>query len=162
MQWGVKEGCIKMTNCSICKRKLSDPESVKRGIGPICYGRIRAEMEGQKNEQQEQFLPFKGDIICKRTSLGPVVNIPHCIVKHSPDGFEWGYGGSGPADLALNALAAYIGREAAEKDGLYQEFKWDFIAPMSFRGGTIKREDVAVWLAAKGIEMPGARELILA
>jgi len=157
MQWGVKEGCIKMANCSICNRKLSDPESVKRGIGPVCYGKVKAELE----EQQEQFIPFEGDIICKRTNLGPTVNIPHRHIKHSPDGFEWGYGGSGPADLALNILAAYIGKEAAEKDGLYQEFKWDFIAPMSFRGGTIKREDVAVWLAAKGIEMPGARELIL-
>ena len=146
-----------MANCSICNRKLSDLESVKRGIGPVCYGKVKAE----KEDQQEQFIPFEGDIICKRTNSGPQVNSPHRIAKHSPDGFEWGYGGSGPADLALNILAAYIGEEAAEKDGLYQEFKWDFIAPMSFRGGTIKREDVAVWLAAKGIEMPGARELIL-
>ena len=148
-----------MANCSICNRKLSDPESVKRGIGPICYGKAKAELE--ERVQQELFIPFEGDIICARTNSGPQVNIPHRIAKHSPDGFEWGYGGSGPADLALNILAAYIGKEAAEKDGLYQEFKWDFIAPMPFRGGTIKREDVAVWLAAKGIEMPGARGLIL-
>jgi len=152
-----------MKNCSICQRKLSDPESVKRGIGPVCYGKVKAESEEtvddlatkKKEDQQEQFIPFEGDIICARTNSGPQVNIPHRIVKHSPDGFEWGYGGSGPADLALNILAAYIGKEAAEKDGLYQEFKWDFIAPMPFCGGTIKREDVAVWLAAKGIEMPG-------
>jgi hypothetical protein len=149
-----------MTNCSICKRLLKDPESVKRGIGPICYGRIRAEMEEQKNEQQEQFLPFKGDIICKRTNSGPQVNIPHRIVKHSPDGFEWGYGGSGPADLALSILAAYIGREAAEKDGLYQEFKWEFIAPMPHSGGVIKKEDVVMWLTAKGISLPG-KEMVV-
>lgn len=151
-----------MKNCAICQRKLSDPESVKRGIGPVCYGKVKAELEEKKEEQQEQFVPFEGDIICKRTNSGPQVNIPHRIVKHSPAGLEWGYGGSGPADLALNALAMYIGREKAEENGLYQEFKRDFIAPMSFRGGTIRREDVAVWLAAKGIEMPGARELILA
>jgi Family of unknown function (DUF6166) len=23
------------------------------------------------------------------------------VVQHSPDGYEWGYGGSGPAELAL-------------------------------------------------------------
>ena len=151
-----------MSNCSICQRKLSDPESVKRGIGPVCYGKVKAELEEKREEQQEQFIPFEGDIICARTNSGPQVNIPHRIVKHSPDGFEWGYGGSGPAELALNILAAYIGKEAAEKDGLYQEFKWDFIAPMPYSGGTIKRKDVAIWLAARGKEMPGAREMILA
>lgn len=140
-----------MPNCSICNRKLSDPESVKRGIGPICYNRMLAERE--KEEQQEILEPFTGDIICKRTSLGPVVNIPHRIVKHS-HGFEWGYGGSGPAELALNILAAFIGRELAENDGLYQQFKWDFIANMPHAGGTIKRNDIIVWLAAKGIIVP--------
>jgi hypothetical protein len=138
-----------MTNCSICKRLLKDPESVKRGTGPICYGKAKAELE--ERVQQELFIPFEGDIICKRTNLGPTVNIPHRHIKHSPDGFEWGYGGSGPAELALNILAAYIGKEAAEKDGLYQEFKWDFIAPMPHSGGVIKKEDVVMWLTAKGI-----------
>ena len=96
-------------------------------------------------------VPFKGDIICRRTEHGPEVNIPHRFVKHSPAGLEWGYGGSGPADLALNALAAYIGRKRAEKNGLYQEFKWDFIARLPFEGGTIKRDDVMNWLKAKGV-----------
>lgn len=96
-------------------------------------------------------VPFKGDIICRRTEHGPEVNIPHRFVKHSPAGLEWGYGGSGPADLALNALAAYIGRKRAEEDGLYQEFKWDFIARLPFEGGTIKRDDVMNWLKAKGV-----------
>jgi hypothetical protein len=31
------------------------------------------------------------------------------IVNHSPDGFEWGYGGSGPAQLAFAILADYLG-----------------------------------------------------
>ena len=31
------------------------------------------------------------------------------IVRHSPDGFEWGYGGSGPADLALSIVADHLG-----------------------------------------------------
>lgn len=29
--------------------------------------------------------------------------LPH-VVKHSPSGFEWGYNGSGPSDLALSLL----------------------------------------------------------
>ena len=110
-----------------------------------------AEIGGLSNMNNDLREIAKGDIICRRTEHGPEVNIPHRFVKHSPAGLEWGYGGSGPADLALNALAAYIGRKRAEKDGLYQEFKWDFIARLPFEGGTIKRDDVMNWLKAKGV-----------
>jgi hypothetical protein len=34
------------------------------------------------------------------------------VVKHSPSGFSWGYGGSGPADLALSILVDALGIEA--------------------------------------------------
>lgn len=35
---------------------------------------------------------------------GPVLQmLPH-VAKHSPTGFNWGYGGSGPVDLALSLL----------------------------------------------------------
>ena len=33
-------------------------------------------------------------------------NLAHRIIWHSPSGFDWGYKGSGPAELALNLLAA--------------------------------------------------------
>ncbi len=35
-------------------------------------------------------------------------NVPHLGVHHSPSGFEFGYGGSGPADLALNVCQFYL------------------------------------------------------
>jgi len=37
--------------------------------------------------------------------------LPH-HVRHSPDGFSWGYGGSGPADLARCILIDALGNEA--------------------------------------------------
>jgi hypothetical protein len=43
-------------------------------------------------------MTFTEDIICERKEEGVFVNIPQTIVDHSPSGFEWGYGGSGPAD----------------------------------------------------------------
>jgi hypothetical protein len=58
----------------------------------------------------------------------------------------WGYGGSGPADFALNILAVYVGSEEAER--YYQDFKWSFVDPMP-RSGTIKRDDVLRWLEEK-------------
>jgi hypothetical protein len=90
---------------------------------------------------------FKEDIVCSRSGGGPSVNIPRRIVRHSPTGFNWGYGGSGPADLALNILSVFIGQEAAES--LYQAFKWEFIAPMPYQGGTIPRETILNWVKEK-------------
>lgn len=63
-------------------------------------------------------------------------------VKHSPDGFEWGYGGSGPADLAYAILRDYLDQNAGRPMSrarwhetmddtawaLHQEFKGAFVA----------------------------------
>lgn len=45
------------------------------------------------------------------------------VCNHSPDGFNWGYGGSGPAQLALAIKLKLTGKP----DG-YQNFKFDFVA----------------------------------
>jgi hypothetical protein len=50
------------------------------------------------------------------------------VFNHSPDGFNWGYGGSGPAQLALALLLLkYPEQEAIN---LYQEFKWEVISKL--------------------------------
>lgn len=36
----VKAYGLRTGNCAICNRELTDPESVERGIGPICAGRF--------------------------------------------------------------------------------------------------------------------------
>lgn len=48
------------------------------------------------------------------------------IVRHSPDGFNWGYGGSGAADTALSILTDCVGKDRAE--ALYQGFKERFVS----------------------------------
>ncbi len=48
------------------------------------------------------------------------------LFNHSPTGFAWGYGGSGPAQLALAILADCVGDEEALK--YYQDFKFAIIA----------------------------------
>jgi len=47
------------------------------------------------------------------------------VKNHSPDGFNWGYGGSGPSQLALAIVLKITGKS----DG-YQDFKWKHIAPL--------------------------------
>lgn len=46
---------------------------------------------------------------------------------HSPDGFSWGYGGSGPSELARALLVDHCGPGGGEP-ALYQAFKRDVVA----------------------------------
>lgn len=50
------------------------------------------------------------------------------IYNHSPDGFMWEYGGSGPAQLALAILLELTDKETALKQ--HQDFKWKHIATL--------------------------------
>ncbi len=44
----------KYGRCERCHRKLKDPDSVKRGLGPICVKKVEAELkEDGKNEMQD-------------------------------------------------------------------------------------------------------------
>jgi hypothetical protein len=59
--------------------------------------------------------------------LSPVAS--QRVWNHSPSGFAWGYGGSGPAQLALAILlAAGLPRERAVQ--YHQAFKWACIATL--------------------------------
>jgi Family of unknown function (DUF6166) len=46
--------------------------------------------------------------------------------NHSPTGFEWGYGGSGPAQLALALAASRLPDHLAHT--LHQRLKWTLVA----------------------------------
>ena len=48
------------------------------------------------------------------------------VRNHSPTGFSWGFGGSGPAQLALALLLDVLDRDEAQLR--YQAFKWDVVA----------------------------------
>ena len=56
------------------------------------------------------------------------------LQNHSPDGFSWGYGGSGPAQLAL-ALAADVLDNDADALGVYQDLKWAVVAKWPMEQG---------------------------
>ena len=61
--------------------------------------------------------------------------------NHSPTGFEWGYGGSGPAQLALAILADHL-RDDEQALNFYQRFKWAVIAELPGRGWTLTSDDI--------------------
>ena len=61
--------------------------------------------------------------------------------NHSPDGFNWGYAGSGAAQLAL-AICADILRDDHLALSLYQEFKRRLIANLTADRWTLTANDI--------------------
>jgi hypothetical protein len=51
------------------------------------------------------------------------------LYNHSPTGFEWGYCGSGPAQLALAILADHLADDRQALD-VYQRFKWAVVTKL--------------------------------
>ncbi len=74
------------------------------------------------------------------------------ISRHSPDGFQWGYGGSGPSDLALSIMVDFFEKQGLSMFALknagtcYQDFKWEFIAGVQENRFVITGEQINKWI----------------
>ena len=90
-------------------------------------------------------------------------NVPHLVTHHSPSGFEWGYGGSGPADLALNIIELCLrklGYEGPKMEcwdkshcfeaawAMHHDFKFKAIAGFPKQGGQLDWQFVVDWVQA--------------
>ena len=161
------------THCAICGRKLTNPISVRMGIGPICAGKYsrRGDLPGAEGFADGRALvsPMSvTGIYMRRADDGSVfTNVPHLVVHHSPTGFEWGYGGSGPSDLALNICEAllrqrgykgervqcYRGKCLRMAYGLHTYFRDQFIVPLPHGGGDIPYDAAQEWITKKMQEL---------
>jgi len=74
-------------------------------------------------------------------------NLPVCLdkVNHSPDGFAWGYGGSGPAQLAY-ALLFDVTNDEDKSQRYYQNYKWAVVAKLPREPWTITATSILDWL----------------
>lgn len=104
-----------------------------------------------RGEGRRAFLanaPTEGEVVLERTAGGAtrIQGVDHRLVHHSPTGLEWGYGGSGPADLALNVLGLFLAPPEAFR--LHQAFKWDHVATLPREGGRISYQVVREWIQA--------------
>jgi hypothetical protein len=140
-----------------------------------------SETLGHANFQDEYLpLPLKdhGLVMRREDGSGPrgtvKTNVPHRVQMGSPDGFEFGYGGSGPSDLALNAVEHLIQHLASEgkietpseyyteEEGqvekgrvsslafrLSQEFKSTFVASAADSGASHDFEELRNWLLSR-------------
>lgn len=90
-------------------------------------GQIQLELfhkEVQMNIYEGKAQPSGGP--CIVTVNGKTLPPRNDLRNHSPDGFQWGYLGSGPAQLSLAILAWELGDQAAMAH--YQEFKGLYIS----------------------------------
>lgn len=72
-------------------------------------------------------LPRQGRTRMSTRALTPTRSLK--IRNHSPSGFNWGYGGSGPAQLALAILLdLYPERGTAWAERYHQDFKFKIVA----------------------------------
>lgn len=168
------ESGARSLNCRRCKRPLRDPVSIARGLGPLCASLVGGDTGEASDDSLDLALlagPERHDVEIRRLPDGTVTaNVPRSVIHHSPSGWEIGYGGSGPADLALAILNAFLppasprageadelvrcyrGARSREAWRLHQDFKWDFLSGMPKDGGTITRETIERWLASKGAQ----------
>jgi hypothetical protein len=61
---------------------------------------------------------------------------------HSPNGFEWGYGGSGPAQLALALAADVLGDDEAAL-GVYQRLKFRVVGRLPAASWELAADELA-------------------
>lgn len=74
--------------------------------------------------QDEKIYSLNGQPLALEKSLA--------VVRRSPSGFNHGFGGSGPAQLAL-AICLELFDQAAAVD-FYEQFKWEHIATIGHHG----------------------------
>lgn len=156
--------------CLRCGRPLRNAKSIEWGYGAVCAAKMRiqgAEKEGNVSAINDSYIdrPITDGLILSRSADGKLAtNVPHYAVEHSPMGYEWGYGGSGPADLALNTVEAIlisIGQRGDQTeplwDGhtvseaawrLHQDFKFRFIgsAPREVGVFTLEYDVMREWI----------------
>lgn len=129
--------------CGNCGQPLTDPLSIRRGIGPDCWAKMIVRMAAEKDLAK---LPFHGDLVVRRDREGiKHISIPHMIEYHSPTDLEWGYPGSGPAELALNTLF-YFTKDRDFSFRHHQAFKTEFIEGLPKEGGRVSGETIRTWI----------------
>ena len=151
------------THCRVCGRLLTDPRSITKTLGPICARNGDHTTENGDDDVPGDFTlfePMNEGIILRRDDRGVWTNVPHVVTHHSPTGYEFGYAGSGPADLALNIVEIMLNRLGSSGErvtcwrgdcwalayALHQEFKFQFIASAPRAGLVIPYVEVEQWI----------------
>lgn len=87
-----------------------------------------------------------GDVTIHKTLIDPAKSLR--VINHSPTGFNWGYPGSGPSQLALAILLHFRDKQFALNN--YYEFRREFIEPLDQNDNfEIPISKVMQWIAGR-------------
>lgn len=155
-----------MAKCRRCNRHLKSEPWASLGIGKICSKKEQINTIKQENGDSDIIVPYDGGDIWIERIAAPTIgdngnltiavhacsgiktNVQRSVYRHSPTGFNFGYGGSGPADLALNIIAMFC-HDAKLTDFIYQDFKWNFCNQEQGTKLVIPRHKILDFIAAK-------------
>jgi hypothetical protein len=158
------------------------PHQLHEGVGvTLAYAGSRAPMTrsdwimlGWSAEDADRYAAYRQTAarVLRVTAEG--IEPLHHVVRHSPGGFEWGYTGSGPAELALAIVCDRVGlrgrgrfaEQLVTAEGRsvwaeppYQRFKFDRIAGLAKdEPWMILASEVDAWLTGCGWRLEDALE----
>lgn len=90
----------------------------------------------------------RGGFLVLQDGIGLDPRYSQAIINHSPNGFNWGYEGSGPAQLALALLLEEVGRRLAVR--FYQDFKRGVVARFqSGQGWRLSGAVIRTWVSLR-------------
>lgn len=167
------------TRCQICGRDLTDPLSVKRGIGPDCYAKLKADAELDAAYRKAR--EVLGQPAIPDTEAPPSEEVVYVLPRHeyraralrdgretrlelgietgayypkSPDGHSYGYNGSGPNQLAFDVLTDYLGEQPPP--ALRLAFVRRFVAGEGGDVWTVRASEIRGWLVERAREVVDA------
>lgn len=86
------------------------------------------------------------------TVVGIPLNPRLDLWDYSPNGFEWGYDGRGPAQLALALLADCLGDDMKALR-FHQDFKRIVLVPLDYDHWTLTDEDIQTFCATNSLRI---------
>lgn len=158
-----------MIRCKRCNKELTDPVSIQRGYGAVCF--MIVEKQGVQLRMFEPNIvyvskpPIDDELYayCLNDNWSVIhSNIPFVVTHHSPTGWGWGYAGSGASDFALNCVQwlltkiNYDGDVSNNNFGKnyifsecwkhYQAFKEQFVMVQKGKLFSVKTDIAIEWL----------------
>lgn len=106
------------------------------------------ENSNKGNSPSAEKTTITGDWMTRRVRVGDRELLPdesQKVCHHSPDGFNWGYGGSGPAQLAL-AILLDVTHDQSFSVVHYDRFKWSVVARLPKRNFVLPLRTVVDWV----------------
>ena len=157
-----------VSKCRICDCLLTS-KWAEVGIGPVCASKMGITFGDKKTNQQkgddddligydggdlfiERIDPGESESGVKNFASGCRSNVPRQIYRHSPTGYNFGYGGSGPSDFALNCCLL-IAKHADDAYRVYQDFKRKFVEVAQGNRLSIPRNEAEKFFTDLGIQV---------